>query len=76
MYCKLKYVVIYLKLLTNFVILRSFGNLKEEETKKGFCKLTRNSLFKLESEKTKKSLYKPARENLFKSKIENYFMTQ
>ena len=27
MYCKLKYVVIYLKLLTNFVILRSFGNL-------------------------------------------------
>ena len=30
MYCKLKYVVIYLKLLTNFVILRSFGNLKYE----------------------------------------------
>ena len=27
MYCKLKYIVIYLKLLTNFVILRSFGNL-------------------------------------------------
>ena len=27
MYCKLKYVVIYLKLLTNFVIVRSFGNL-------------------------------------------------
>ena len=27
MYCKLKYVVIYLKLLTNLVILRSFGNL-------------------------------------------------
>ena len=27
MYCKLKYVVIYLKLLTNFVILRSLGNL-------------------------------------------------
>ena len=27
MYCKLKYVVIYLKLLTNFVILRSFENL-------------------------------------------------
>ena len=27
MYRKLKYVVIYLKLLTNFVILRSFGNL-------------------------------------------------
>ena len=29
MYCKLKYVIIYfyLKLLTNFVILRSFGNL-------------------------------------------------
>ena len=25
-YCKLKYVVIYLKLLTNFVILRSFGD--------------------------------------------------
>ena len=27
MYCKLKYVFIYLKLLTNLVILRSFGNL-------------------------------------------------
>ena len=27
MYCKLKYVVIYLKLLTNFVILKSFGNI-------------------------------------------------
>ena len=28
MYCKLKYVVINLKLLKNIVILRSFGNLK------------------------------------------------
>ena len=27
MYCKLKYVLIYLKLLTDFVILKSFGNL-------------------------------------------------
>ena len=27
MYCKLKYVVIYIKLLTNFVILISFVNL-------------------------------------------------
>ena len=32
MYCKLKYVVIYLKLLTNFVILRSFGNLIHDIT--------------------------------------------
>ena len=31
MYCKLKYIVIYLKLLTNFVILRSFGNLIDED---------------------------------------------
>ena len=39
MYCKLKYVVIYLKLLTNFVILRSFGNLVYRIPLKYFCGL-------------------------------------
>ena len=37
MYCKLKYVVMYFKLLTNFVILRSFENLIYDITFKYNC---------------------------------------
>ena len=45
MYCKLKYVVIYLKLLTNFVILRIFGNLIH--VRYVFRKKLRTSIFQV-----------------------------